>query len=188
MADVTLTYKGNTIAELDDSGSKTIRTAGKFCEADIGVEYVKPAGGGADPIHMSQYTLTGDTTIGTFLRSIQYAVHSDNCLIIIRSSGDTAPGSGSYTMNNFIAGFHNGSRVQSSHLFARGQTVPKNMQVFPGENELDTSGITISSGILTSSYTGTSCIGTAGAAVTLVEIELPDNFWAVLNATSLLGG
>lgn len=46
MADVTLTYKGATIAELNDSGSKAIRTAGKFCEADIGVEYVKPSGGG----------------------------------------------------------------------------------------------------------------------------------------------
>lgn len=45
MADVTLTYQGATIAELDDSDSKTIRTAGKFCEADIGVEYVKPSGG-----------------------------------------------------------------------------------------------------------------------------------------------
>lgn len=41
MADVTLTYKGNTIAELNDSGSKTIRTAGKFCEADIALEYIK---------------------------------------------------------------------------------------------------------------------------------------------------
>lgn len=46
MADVTLTYKGTTIAELNDSGSKTIRTAGKYCEADIGVEYVKPSSGG----------------------------------------------------------------------------------------------------------------------------------------------
>lgn len=45
MADVTLSYKGATIAELNDSGSKTLRTAGKFCEADIGVEYVKPLGG-----------------------------------------------------------------------------------------------------------------------------------------------
>ena len=46
MADVTLTYQGATIAELDESGSKTLRTAGKYCEADIGVEYVKPSGGG----------------------------------------------------------------------------------------------------------------------------------------------
>lgn len=46
MADVTLTYKGATIAELNDSGSKTIRTAGKFCEADIALAYVKPSGSG----------------------------------------------------------------------------------------------------------------------------------------------
>lgn len=47
MADVTLTYKGNTIAELSDSGSKTIQTAGKYCEDDIGLTYVSPGGGGA---------------------------------------------------------------------------------------------------------------------------------------------
>ena len=48
MADVTLTYQGSTIAELSDSGSKTLHTAGKYCEADIDVSYVKPSGGGVD--------------------------------------------------------------------------------------------------------------------------------------------
>lgn len=37
MADVTLTYKGSTIAEMNASGSKTLKTAGKYCEGDIGV-------------------------------------------------------------------------------------------------------------------------------------------------------
>ena len=45
MADVTLTYKGSTIAELSDTGSKTLNTAGKYCEADIALSYVKPGGG-----------------------------------------------------------------------------------------------------------------------------------------------
>ena len=45
MADVTLKYKGATIGELSESGSKTIETAGKYCEADISLEYVKPSGG-----------------------------------------------------------------------------------------------------------------------------------------------
>jgi hypothetical protein len=67
MADVTLTYKGATIAELDDSGSKTLRTAGKFCEADIGVEYVKPSGGGSETetveIEVSAYK-SYDTAVG----------------------------------------------------------------------------------------------------------------------------
>ena len=45
MADVTLKYKGATIGELSESGSKTLKTAGKYCEADILAEYVKPGGG-----------------------------------------------------------------------------------------------------------------------------------------------
>lgn len=46
MADITLTYKGATIAELSETGTKTIETSGKYCEADIGLAYVKPGGGG----------------------------------------------------------------------------------------------------------------------------------------------
>lgn len=45
MADVTLKYKGATIGELSETGSKTLKTAGKYCEADILAEYVKPGGG-----------------------------------------------------------------------------------------------------------------------------------------------
>ena len=47
MADVTLTYKGSTIAEMSDTGTKTLKTAGKYCEGDIGVNYVKPSSGGS---------------------------------------------------------------------------------------------------------------------------------------------
>lgn len=43
MADVTLTYKGATIGELSESGNKTLKTAGKYCDADILLEYVRPA-------------------------------------------------------------------------------------------------------------------------------------------------
>ena len=46
MADLTIKYKGNSIAELSESGTKTLKTAGKYCEDDITVEYAKPAGGG----------------------------------------------------------------------------------------------------------------------------------------------
>ena len=45
MADLTIKYKGNPIAELSDSGTKTLKTGGKYCDADISVEYAKPAGG-----------------------------------------------------------------------------------------------------------------------------------------------
>lgn len=46
MADVTLTYKGATIGELSESGNKTIKTAGKYCEADVLLEYTKPSASG----------------------------------------------------------------------------------------------------------------------------------------------
>ena len=45
MADLTIKYKGQPITELSESGTKTLKTAGKYCEGDISVEYVKPAGG-----------------------------------------------------------------------------------------------------------------------------------------------
>lgn len=52
MADVTLTYKGQNILELSVSGNKTIKTAGKYCEADIGLSYVKSGGVGSNVINM----------------------------------------------------------------------------------------------------------------------------------------
>lgn len=44
MADVTLTYKGNTILEMSATGNKALKTAGKYCEDDIELDYVKPDG------------------------------------------------------------------------------------------------------------------------------------------------
>lgn len=41
MADITLSYKGSTIATMSASGSKTIQTKEKYCEDDIGLTYVK---------------------------------------------------------------------------------------------------------------------------------------------------
>lgn len=41
MADVTLTYKGQTILEMSVSGNKVIKTSGKYCEGDINLAYIK---------------------------------------------------------------------------------------------------------------------------------------------------
>ena len=53
MADLTIKYKGNPIVELSESGTKTLKTAGKYCEGDISVEYAKPAGGGGGEMFSS---------------------------------------------------------------------------------------------------------------------------------------
>ncbi len=46
MSDITINYKGSSIATMDASGTKTLLTEGKYCEDDIEVVYVKPGGGG----------------------------------------------------------------------------------------------------------------------------------------------
>lgn len=42
MADVTITYAGNEIAAMNDTGTKTLETQGKYCTDDITVAYTKP--------------------------------------------------------------------------------------------------------------------------------------------------
>ena len=41
MSDITISYKGNTIAEVSASGTTTLETAGKYCEDDISIDYVQ---------------------------------------------------------------------------------------------------------------------------------------------------
>ncbi len=43
MADVEIKYKGAVIATLDETGTKTLKTSGKYCEDDITVSYTKSA-------------------------------------------------------------------------------------------------------------------------------------------------
>lgn len=78
MADVTLTYKGATIAELSESGSKTIRTAGKFCEGDISVEYVKPSGGGCSIANIIDGTFPSGHIVSEALVMPDWAISFKN--------------------------------------------------------------------------------------------------------------
>ena len=43
MADVEIKYKGASIATLNETGTKTLKTSGKYCESDITVSYTKSA-------------------------------------------------------------------------------------------------------------------------------------------------
>ena len=59
MADVTINYKGESIASLSASGTKTLETEGKYCEDDIEVVYVSPGGGGST---LGTKTITANDT------------------------------------------------------------------------------------------------------------------------------
>ncbi len=45
MSEVAINYKGSSIATMDASGTKTLLTSGKYCEADIAIVYTRPASG-----------------------------------------------------------------------------------------------------------------------------------------------
>ena len=45
MSEVAINYKGSGIATMDASGTKTLLTSGKYCEADIAIVYTRPASG-----------------------------------------------------------------------------------------------------------------------------------------------
>lgn len=61
--DVAISYAGAVIASLTDSGTKTLKTQGKFCESDITIGYTKSGGGGGDVIVFYVQSLTANNTL-----------------------------------------------------------------------------------------------------------------------------
>lgn len=61
---VTVKYKGNAIAELTDNGTKTLKTSGKYCEADIVVENMKDAGNSPKYSDVNFYDYDGTLVAG----------------------------------------------------------------------------------------------------------------------------
>ena len=61
---VNIKYKNNSIATLTDTGTKTLKTSGKYCEADIIVENTKDGGGGGCTIKSGSFTPASDPTYG----------------------------------------------------------------------------------------------------------------------------
>lgn len=64
MSDITISYKGASIATMDASGTKTLLTEGKYCEDDITIDYTQPSGGTvtADDVILGN-VLSGDVEI-----------------------------------------------------------------------------------------------------------------------------
>ena len=67
MSDVAINYKGSNIANMNASGTKTLLTAGKYCEDDLEVVYTKPGGSSAwTKVAETTYTVnTSSTQTGT---------------------------------------------------------------------------------------------------------------------------
>jgi len=104
MADIEITYKGNKIVELSESGTKTLKTSGKYCEGDISLSYTKSGGMGK---LIKTYTVTeswqNDTlgnpvTIYNTILSDVTTTNSDMFVCIVKNNLDTS----SYSANDFV--------------------------------------------------------------------------------------
>ena len=87
---VNIKYKNNSIATLTDTGTKTLKTSGKYCEADIIVENTKDGGGGG--------TNYGTVTYETYSRTLSFGVPipEDNFFVAILPTGTINSFGGSY--------------------------------------------------------------------------------------------
>ena len=87
MADVTVSYKGTDIVELNDSGTKTLFTQGKYCEDNITLSYTKSGGDGVvafiNVTYKAGYTISCSNGITTLTSDI-----SGNYIFALDATGD----------------------------------------------------------------------------------------------------
>ena len=93
MSDVTINYKGNAIATMDASGTKTLLTEGKLCEDDIEVVYVSPGGGGISlDDYFKRTEPTGAVSLPTVTKFFGYSFYNHDLITSISAPNLTRLG------------------------------------------------------------------------------------------------
>ena len=99
---VTISYDGDTVATMSASGTKTLQTAGKYCDGDIEIKYTEPTpSGGTDVSDTTAtasdvltgkyfYTAAGVKTQGT-ITIYDGTHHSDTHQVTISLSNPVSP-------------------------------------------------------------------------------------------------
>ena len=104
MADITVSYKGATIAEVSASGTTTLGTSGKYCEDDISIAYTKPSGTSYVKIGEADYTLSTSSTSATSqpALSVSSSVWTSAKMIFITVRDKAGKRAGYYYGSDFI--------------------------------------------------------------------------------------
>lgn len=109
MADVTIKYKGSTIAEMSGTATKTLNTAGTYCEDDIAVEYAP---------RMKSYEITlakssGWVLLTTLDDEVLAHINDPNLIVSLKMAGDfeyVYYAGNTYIVGNTVIGY-SGSTV-----------------------------------------------------------------------------
>lgn len=109
MSEISINYKGETIATMDASGMKTLLTEGKYCEDDIEIVYVRPSSTPTLQSKTKTYTPSGSQQTETVTADVGYdGLSQVGVTVNATPSGSvTAPSSISANGATVSAGFYN---------------------------------------------------------------------------------